>query len=287
MRLANRQGRAVLLVGDSYFDLERRSDGLFGADVMSALAQWQEVEAQMSHICQGAPDGSLIPADLGPSVPRPRNVFAVGLNYHDHAIESGLAAPDQPMVFTKFPSCLTGPNEPVYLWSDSIDYEVELVVVVGRNGRNIDASEAEGYIAGVTVGQDISDRRLQMSGSPPQFSLGKSLDSFGPLGPAVVSIDELADLNDLHIWCEVDGERVQDSRTGQLIFSPQYLVSYLSRSITLAPGDLIFTGTPAGVGIGFSPARYLAAGSSIRSGIEGVGVMENQCLAASVSSGRL
>lgn len=183
------------------------------------------------------------------------------------------------MIFTKFPSCLAGPGDHVVLSSDHVDYEVELVVVVGKPGRNIPESDATDHILGVTVGQDVSDRQLQMQGEQPQFSLGKSVDSYGPIGPAVVTLDEITNLNDLQIWCEVDGEEVQRASTSDLVFSPQDLVVYLSRYVTLQPGNLIFTGTPGGVGLGFEPPRYLRPGSTIRSGIEGVGVMTNSCIA--------
>lgn len=268
----------MLLVGDDHFDIETRSDGRFGPDVMEVLSQAAEVGRWSSTLTDISPDGRVDIADLGPSVPAPRSVFAVGLNYHSHAVESGQAIPEAPMIFTKFPSCLVGPGDPVVLSSDHVDYEVELVVVVGKSGRNIAESEAEEHILGITVGQDVSDRQLQMQGAQPQFSLGKSLDSFGPLGPAVVTLDEIGDINDLEIWCEVDGREVQRANTSDLVFSPQDLLVYVSSFVTLHPGDLIFTGTPAGVGLGFDPPRYLKPGSTIRSGIDGVGVMSNLCV---------
>src|SRR5262249_10513606 len=151
------------------------------------------------------------------------------------------------------------------LSSERVDYEVELVAVIGRGGRRIDASRALEHVAGYCVGQDISDRALQFADKPPQFSLGKSVDGFGPIGPAVGSLDAFADRDDLPLWCAIAGERLQDDRTSNLIFPAAELVSYLSRFCTLAPGDLIFTGTPAGVGSTRDPRRYLAPGDLIES----------------------
>ncbi|MGC1954482.1 MAG: fumarylacetoacetate hydrolase family protein, partial [Gammaproteobacteria bacterium] len=217
-------------------------------------------------------------AELAACVPRPGSVFAIGLNYRAHAEEAGLAPPNRPMVFTKFPSCLAGPRSDIYLFSDRVDWEVELVVVIGRPGVRIAEDVALDYVAGYCVGQDISDRRLQFNDKPPQFSLGKSRETFGPIGPAIVSLDSFADPNDLQITCEVAGERMQDSRTTDMIFAVPELVSYLSGVCQLQPGDLIFTGTPRGVGAVREPRRYLQVGETIVSTIEDVGSLVNRCV---------
>jgi 2-keto-4-pentenoate hydratase/2-oxohepta-3-ene-1,7-dioic acid hydratase in catechol pathway len=218
--------------------------------------------------------------DLGPPVPRPSKVFGIGMNYRDHAAEAKLEIPKSPVVFTKFPNCISGPFADVELFSDRVDWEVELVVVIGRRGRSIAEKDALAHVAGYTAGQDVSDRRMQFADKPPQFSLGKSLDGYGPIGPALVSLDAFRDPNDLGLTCDVAGERMQSGRTGDMIFPVAALVAYLSRWCTLEPGDLIFTGTPAGVGSTRDPRRYLAPGEEIVSTIEGVGTMRNRCVAA-------
>jgi len=185
------------------------------------------------------------------------------------------------MVFTKFPSCLVGPRADVALSSATVDWEVELVVVMGRRARRVPAEQALGYIAGYCVGQDVSDRRLQFADKPPQFSLGKSLDTFGPCGPAIVTLDALRDPNDLAIRCDIDGVVMQDGRTSDMIFSVPELIAFLSARLPLEAGDLIFTGTPAGVGSTRSPRRYLQPGEVVTSSIEGLGSLVNRCVAAS------
>jgi 2,4-didehydro-3-deoxy-L-rhamnonate hydrolase len=279
VRLVNAAGRAGLCVGGAVVDVERRSAGRFAADPMQALARWDELREWAEGIAAGAGDAPLDAVELGPCVPRPVKVFGIGLNYRSHAAEAKLELPKQPLVFTKFPNCLVGPRADVVLTSERVDYEVELVAVIGRGGRRIGEARALDHVAGYCVGQDISDRALQFADKPPQFSLGKSADSFGPIGPAVVSLDAFADPDDLPLWCEVSGERLQEDRTSQMIFSVAELVAYLSRFCTLEPGDLIFTGTPAGVGSTRDPRRYLAPGDVIASGIDGIGELRNRCVA--------
>jgi 2,4-diketo-3-deoxy-L-fuconate hydrolase len=275
LRLANVNGRACLIRGDRLVDLEVRSDGRFDADPMAAVARWEELVQWAAGIDSADGDVALDENLLGPCVPRPQKVFGIGLNYRDHAAEAGLEPPEQPLVFTKFPSCLVGPRAPIRLTSDRVDWEVELVVVIGRRGLGIAESKALDFVAGYCVGQDISDRRMQFAGKPPQFSLGKSADSFGPIGPAVVALDAIEDPHDLPLTCDVAGERMQDGRTRDMVFSVSELIAFLSRSCTLEPGDLIFTGTPAGVGS--ARRRYLAPGEEIRSHIESLGTLVNRC----------
>lgn len=278
LQLANSNGRACLLRGDRVLDLERRSDGRFSADPMDALARFGELADWAAGLDPVDGDAPLDVNQLGPCVPRPQKVFGIGLNYRDHAAEADLPIPTQPLVFTKFPSCLVGPTADVVLTSNRVDWEVELVVVIGRGGAAIAEADALASVAGYCVGQDISDRRLQFAGKPPQFSLGKSADSFGPIGPAVVALDGIPDPNDLGLSCSVAGERMQDGRTSDMVFPIAELVAYLSRHCTLVAGDLIFTGTPAGVGS--TRRRYLAEGELIESAIEGVGELRNRCVSA-------
>jgi 2-keto-4-pentenoate hydratase/2-oxohepta-3-ene-1,7-dioic acid hydratase in catechol pathway len=279
VRLANAKGRASLVVGDHLVDVERAANGKFSADPMAALAKWDAFTSWAAGVGAGAATSALNESELGPTVPRPAKVFAIGLNYKGHAQEAGLPLPVKPMVFTKFPNCLVGPRADVVLSSEYVDWEVELVVVLGRRAHKISESRVFDYIAGYCAGQDISDRRLQFSDTPPQFSMGKSIDTFGPLGPALVSIDAFADPNDLQLTCDVAGERMQDARTSDMVFSVPQLVSYLASLCTLEPGDIIFTGTPAGVGSVRDPRRYLKAGEEIVSTIEGIGTLRNRCVA--------
>lgn len=281
VRLANAQGRASLVVGEQLADVERASNGKFAADPMAVLAQWDAFVSWAAGVGAGAATGALDEAQLGPCVPRPSKVFAIGLNYKSHAEEGGLPLPRQPMVFTKFPNCLVGPRADVVLSSAYVDWEVELVVVIGRRAAKIAQAQVFEYVAGYCVGQDISDRKLQFSDQPPQFSMGKSIDTFGPIGPAVVSIEGLPDPNDLRLTCDVAGERMQDARSSDMVFSVPELVAYLSRFCTLDPGDIIFTGTPAGVGSVRTPRRYLQTGEAIVSVIEGIGTLVNRCVTGS------
>ena len=278
-RLVNAGGRAAVIAGHRLVDVERGSGGRFGPDPMQALARWDDLRGWAEGLRADAGDAALDENALGPCAPSPQKVFGIGLNYRSHAAEAKLELPKQPLVFTKFPNCLVGPRADVALTSERVDYEVELVAVIGRGGRGIAESRALDHVAGYCVGQDISDRALQFADKPPQFSMGKSADTFGPIGPAVVSLDAFQDPDDLPLWCDVGGERLQDDRTSNLIFPVAELVAYLSRFCTLAPGDLIFTGTPAGVGSTRDPRRYLAPGDLIASGIEGVGELRNRCVA--------
>ena len=208
---------------------------------------------------------------------RPQKIFGIGLNYRAHGAEAGMELPESPLVFTKFPSALCGPTSDIRLPSGRTDWEVELVVVIGTSGSNISADTAMDHVAGYSVGQDISERRVQLSGKPPQFNLGKSFDTFAPVSP-MVTLDAFDAPHDLEIWCEVAGERMQQGRTSDLIFDVPTLVSYLSSICTLQPGDLIFTGTPDGVGAARKPPRYLQDGEEIVSCIEGIPQMRNRCV---------
>ena len=278
IRLANASGRTSLLLGSHVVDVERASGGRFGSDPMSAIASWDAFRDWASGVRDGDATGSVDEATLGPPVPRPQKVFGIGMNYREHAKEAGLDIPAAPVVFTKFPSCLVGPRADVVLSSDYVDWEVELVVVIGRRGRRIPAARVAEHVAGYTVGQDISDRKLQFADRPPQFSMGKSIDTFGPTGPALVTLDAVRNPDDLELTCDVSGERVQGARTSDMIFSVAELVVFLSGLCTLEPGDLIFTGTPAGVGSTRTPRRYLKPGEVITSTIEALGTLVNRCV---------
>jgi 2,4-didehydro-3-deoxy-L-rhamnonate hydrolase len=284
MRVANLNGRLVLLDGDRALDVATASSGAFGPDPQTAYVSWESFAGW----ARGADFAQAVPFDaaqLGPPVPAPSQVIAIGLNYREHAIESNLAIPDAPVVFSKFASCLTGPVGDIPLVPGNVDWEAELVVVIGRSARGISVADAWSHVAGFTIGQDISERVLQTSGPAPQFGLAKSFESFGPTGPAVVTVDELDDPDDLAIGSSLDGEVMQDSRTSELIFPVAELVSRLSHVLELRGGDLIFTGTPSGVGMGRKPPRFARAGQELRTRIEGLGEMRHRFVAVASPNG--
>ena len=278
-KLANVEGRAALVAGDSYHDLETISAGALGADPMAALAALDRLAELSAGLGDLPATGALDSVRLGPPVPRPPNAFAVGLNYRNHALESGMALPRVPLVFTKYASCIAGPADDVVMRSDYVDFEAELVVVIGPGGKDIPLADAWSHVAGLCVGQDISDRPAQFSAMPPQFNLGKSFDTFGPIGPVLVSPDSLADPSGLEIECRVNDEVRQSDNTNDLIFDVPALIHYLSEFCTLQTGDLIFTGTPGGVGV--VDGRFLKDGDLIRTSIEGLGVLTNRCVRGS------
>lgn len=276
--LANVEGRAALVAGGHWYDLATVSNDEFDANPMAALAHSDRLAALTAELGDREPSGHLDAVRLGPPVPRPRNVYAIGLNYQAHADEGGMEVPANPLVFTKFPSCLVGPTADVELRSDAVDYEGELVVVIGRGGKDIEPAAAWGHVVGLTVGQDVSDRAVQFAAQPPHFDLGKSFDTFGPLGPVLISPDSV-DRDRLRIVTEVNGEVRQDATTDQMIFDVPTLISYLSRVTTLATGDLIFTGTPDGIGI--TQGKVLADGDVITTRIDGIGTLTNRCVRVS------
>lgn len=275
MRLANVNGRAALVLGDEIADIAEVSKGRFAPDPMALYEDW----AALSEFARGvtSPTGALVEADLRCPVPAPRQVFAIGVNYRSHAEEAGMAIPDVPAAFTKFPACLSGPYDDIEIVGETTDWEVELVVVLGRLAEHVEEADAWSYVAGLTVGQDVSDRQLQFAAGG-QFSLGKSRRSYGPMGPWVVSADELADPDDLALGCSVDGEPVQEGRTSDLVFGVPRLIAELSAVLSLFPGDIIFTGTPAGVGVTRQPPRFLQPGQVLQSWVEGVGTICNRCV---------
>jgi 2-keto-4-pentenoate hydratase/2-oxohepta-3-ene-1,7-dioic acid hydratase in catechol pathway len=276
MRFANVAGRAALVSGDEFADIESVSDGLLPSDPMACLARWDELVRFAPTV--SSTTGPLMATELRCPVPAPRQVFAIGLNYRSHAEEAGMAVPATPIVFTKFPACLAGPFDDVEIMGERVDWEVELVVVMGRRADRVRRDDAWEHVAGLTVGQDISDRELQF-GEGGQFSMGKSWRGFGPMGPWVVTPDEVDDPDDLALGCSVDGAVVQDDRTSGLVFDVATLVESLSAVVPLLPGDVVFTGTPGGVGFSRDPARSLRPGDVLESWIEGIGTIRNRCVA--------
>jgi 2-keto-4-pentenoate hydratase/2-oxohepta-3-ene-1,7-dioic acid hydratase in catechol pathway len=273
MKLGNQNGRAALIIGDEIADIEIASERRFGPDPMALFDEWDAFVAFAKTVT--TPTGPLLETSLGNPVPRPKQVFAIGLNYRGHAEESGAELPTVPAVFTKFPTSLAGPFDDVTIVGDTVDWEVELVAVIGRTADRVTGSDAWSYVAGLTIGQDISDRHLQFAAGG-QFSLGKSRRGYGPVGPWIVTPDEFTDPDDLALGCSVSGETMQDARTNDLLFNVPQLVTELSAILPLLPGDVIFTGTPAGVGIVRKPPRFLKPGDTLETWIEGIGTMRNR-----------
>jgi 2-keto-4-pentenoate hydratase/2-oxohepta-3-ene-1,7-dioic acid hydratase in catechol pathway len=286
MRIANHDNRLVLLrrAADGRelgLDVERASGRRFAADPQAVYERWDDFRHWADEVEPGAQPAVTIRRELlGPPVPRPQQVFAIGLNYREHAAESNMTGGAVPPTFTKFPTCLTGPYATVALPRGNVDWEVELVAVIGRTAHRVPVEAAWRHVAGLTVGQDLSERVSQLAPPVPQFSLGKSFPGFGPTGPAVVTPDELPDPDDLVIECALGGEVLQKGRTSQMIFNVPQLVAHLSSVVTLLPGDIIFTGTPSGVGQARTPQRFLTPGGTLLSTIEGVGQIETAFVAA-------
>ena len=268
--LGNLDGRAVLNFGDSgSADVARASAGRFGPTPAAVLDDWA---AFLDWSASVEPDAAALDVTrLGAPVPTPRQVFAIGLNYRAHAEEAGYDTSGLPQVFTKFPSCLAGPNAVVRVASPKLDWEVELVVVIAERCQRVREADAWDKVAGLMVGQDLSARDVQLAGQSPQWSLGKSFANFGPTGPYLVPTASIANRDDLRITCQLNGEVMQDSRTSLMIWSVPELVARLSSVATLEPGDLIFTGTPAGIGHRREPPRYLGPDDVVVSAIEGLG----------------
>jgi 2,4-diketo-3-deoxy-L-fuconate hydrolase len=277
MRIANLAGRLVLVIGTGALDVEAVSGGQFGPDPSDVYRHWQDFVAwaDSATLPSGQPFEETA---LGAPVPAPGQVFAIGLNYREHATESGFDFPVEPPVFTKFRTSITGPYGDLALPTDTVDWEAELVVVIGREAHQVAATDAWDYIAGLTVGQDYSERTRQLVPPAAQFSLGKSFPGFAPIGPVVVTRDELPNPEDLEIGCAINGEQVQKARTSDLIFSIPVLIERLSAVLPLQPGDLIFTGTPGGVGGGRNPKRFLAVGEQVVTWIEGIGELRQRCV---------
>ncbi|MFG1423372.1 fumarylacetoacetate hydrolase family protein [Roseixanthobacter liquoris] len=223
-----------------------------------------------------APEG----VRLGSCVARPGNFVAVGLNFADHAEETGNPIPEEPVLFNKAPNCVVGPNDDVMIpkGSTKLDWEVELLIVIGARARYVEKQDALKHVAGYAVCNDVSERAFQIERGG-QWVKGKGSETFGPIGPYLVTSDEMSDTSDLAMWLEVNGEKVQNGSTRTMIFDPAYLVSYISQFMVLDPGDIITTGTPPGVGLGMKPPRYLKAGDVMKVGIQGLGEQQQTVVA--------
>jgi 2,4-didehydro-3-deoxy-L-rhamnonate hydrolase len=295
VRIGNLDGRLVILTSRGAVDVERASGGQFGSAPAAIYDRWAEFTAWAAGGDSAAVPTTAEPATAEPfdaepfdvalldaPSPSPRQSFGIGLNYRDHVAESGFQVPEHPSVFTKFPSCITGPRGEIELPPGGhTDWEVELVAVIGATAHHVAEADAWSHVAGLTVGQDISERITQLASVPPQFSVGKSFPRFGPTGPWLVTVDEFADPDDVELGCSLNGEEMQKSRTSHLILSVPRLIVSLSGVLPLLPGDLIFTGTPAGVGMGRDPQHWLAPGDELVSWVEGIGEMRHRFVSGS------
>jgi 2,4-didehydro-3-deoxy-L-rhamnonate hydrolase len=234
----------------------------------ASLAKLRKVKVDKLPLVRGNPR-------IGACIANPQKFIAIGLNYSDHAAESGLTVPPEPIIFTKHVSCLSGPNDTVTIppKSKKSDWEVELGVIIGTKAKNIKKKDALKHVAGYCTINDLSEREFQIERSG-QWTKGKSYDTFGPVGPWLVTADEIKNPQNLHLWLELNGKRVQDGNTKTMVYGVAYIVAYLSEFFTLMPGDIITTGTPPGVGMGMKPQRFLKPGDKMRIGIDGLGVQE-------------
>lgn len=286
MKLANARNRPVLVVDGGILDVADASLGRFDS-FESIFSRWEDFRAWERGIDPVATTPT--PDEFGPAVPHPRQVFGVAFNYTAHVGEAATLAGDKaadalPLVFAKFPSSITGHTGEVALPDDRTDYEVELVVAIGTRADQVTVADGWSHVAGLLVGQDISARGVQ-SRKPEQYSVSKSFRTFAPLGPYLVTPDELANPGDLVLRCWVNGQVRQKASTAEMIYGVAELIALLSAVTALEPGDLIFTGTPAGADGLADPPRYLAPGDVISSEIEGLGRMENRCVAARPAPG--
>jgi 2-keto-4-pentenoate hydratase/2-oxohepta-3-ene-1,7-dioic acid hydratase in catechol pathway len=277
MRFANRAGRAFVMKGDDFgWDLEKESSGRFASDPMQMWARHSEIREWLDGIDVSTAE-PVRPEELAAPVPVPPAIIAIGLNYAEHAREAGFDPPTElPPIFAKFPSSITGAHGEVVLPEGDVDWEVEVVAVVGSEMHHAPEEDVFGHLAGLTIGQDLSERARQFSGPAPQFGLAKSFPGFAPIGPWVVSLDEFDDPNDIGLGCSIDGEVVQSGTTAGLIFSISRSIAELSTVLVLRPGDLVFTGTPDGVGMGLNPPRFLQRGQVLETWVEGIGRMTHR-----------
>lgn len=243
------------------------------------LEDWQARTADAAE--RGARAGRFMTGRLNAPIPNPNKVICIGLNYRDHAAESGMPIPTEPICFSKFSHTIVGPDAEVRLprVCEQVDYEVELVAVIGRRGKHIPKEQARQYVAGYTNGNDVSARDWQLNKPGKQWLLGKTPDTFAPIGPYLLTADEVADPHDLNVQLRLNGQTMQNSSTRELIFGIDELVAYLSQIITLEPGDVIFTGTPPGVGMARKPPVFLKPGDVMEVEIDGLGILRNPVVA--------
>lgn len=268
---AGQEKPGVLDANGQVRSLSALVDDIGGASLLpERLAHLRSLDLSSLPLVPGVPQQDL---RLGPCVAEVGKCICIGLNYADHAAESGMPVPPEPVVFGKWTSALSGPDDAVHIPRGSLktDWEVELAVVIGQGGSHIAEADAMQHVAGYCVMNDVSERDFQLNRSGT-WDKGKGCDTFGPLGPWLVTADEVPDPQALSLWLEVDGHRYQDGNTATMVYQVPFLISYLSRFMSLQPGDVISTGTPPGVGMGQMPPVYLRAGQTMRLGVEGLGI---------------
>ena len=276
--------RAAVLSGGAYIDVHA-TDTSLPASVRQILSGGSGVRHAVEQAAR-RPDAVKYPAEgvtLLPPVPDPPKIVCLGLNYKDHAAESGAPIPKEPIIFSKYATALIGHGAAIVIppVSQEVDFEAELVIVVGKRGKNVGAHEAGNYVAGYTIGHDVSARDWQLKKDGKQWMIGKTFDTFAPTGPVLVTADEVPDPHKLAIRLKVNGQVMQDSNTSQMIFNVGAILAYISQVFTLEPGDLIFTGTPPGVGVARKPPVFLKAGDVVDVEIEGLGVLRNPVVQSS------
>jgi 2,4-diketo-3-deoxy-L-fuconate hydrolase len=282
MRIGNLDGRLTLFRDGGAVDVAQASGELFSADPQAVYRRWDEFRRWAAQN-PGTPQPYSID-QLGPPAPRPEQVFGIGANYRAHAAEGGLEVPEWPMVFTKYVSSFAAPTDVITLPADTVDWEVELVVVLARTAFHVPAEQGWDYVAGLTLGQDLSERTTQLLGQLPQMSMGKSFPGFSPTGPFLVTPDEFDDPSDLQLSCLLNDDVMQKASTAELVHTVPMLIAELSSVLPLSPGDVIFTGTPEGVGTTRKPPRYIQPGDVLVSRLEGVGEMRHTFVAASAQT---
>ena len=281
MKIARLNNRAICLSEKGHFDIASSSAGRFSSDSDELALHWHELEAWIAKEKPNCTDPRGVDYftghlhELQSPLVRPRQIFAVGLNYPAHTAEVASAIPSSPVIFTKFCSSIAGPGDTVALPAGGVDWEVELVAMVARGGRNIPKERALDAIGAYCIGQDISERHAQMGGPAPQFSLAKSHAGFAPIGPWLTSSAAIENIDELTLQSHIDDEQMQIGRVDQMLFDLPTLVAYLSSIVELFPGDLIFTGTPDGVGMSRKPPRFLTAGETLHSSISQLGILAN------------
>jgi 2,4-didehydro-3-deoxy-L-rhamnonate hydrolase len=268
-----------IIIDDEYYDTsafgEDYNESFFESDGLSRLQKF--IESNIRQLPKISKD-----IRLGSPIARPSKIICVGLNYADHAKETKATTPSEPIIFFKATSALCGPNDDVIIPKNSkkTDWEVELAVVIGKKASYVDEAEALGYVAGYCLHNDLSEREFQIEKNG-QWVKGKSCDTFAPLGPFMATQDEIADVDNLRLWLTVNNNKMQDGNTSNLIFKIPFIVSYISQFMTLLPGDVISTGTPAGVGLGMNPQVYLKDGDIVELGIDGLGTAKQNLVAYS------
>ena len=272
--------RLVSVTGETFLDLQAADASLPGS-IRELLASPNGLSQAAAASRTAAEKGLTATGDLLAPIPNPTKVVCIGLNYRDHAIESGAPIPEEPVCFNKFSSAVTGPNAPVRLPKvcTQVDYEAELVVVIGKRAKHVQKQQAMEHVAGYMNGNDVSARDWQLNKPGKQWMAGKTFDTFAPVGPVLVTRDEVPNPSALGIRLRLNGQTMQNSTTAQLIFDVPYTIAYLSKIVTLEPGDLIFTGTPPGVGMARKPQVWLKAGDVVEVEIDGLGTLSNPVVA--------